>query len=168
VIRIAVLGLGNGVLSDDTVGLRVAERFDALRAGLDLPAGVEVAVMQDEAGGWDVLDEVEGFDALVLVDASTLVPMAPGEMRWHEGRALFSPRLGGPHSTDLFTALEFGRKNGLRMPDEIHVLGIGVEDVQTFSENCTPAVREAVEPAARRIAERVTEIARWRAGFAGG
>jgi len=120
--------------------------------------------MQDEAGGWDVLDAVEGFDAMILVDASTLEPTAPGDLRWHEGRALFSPRLGGPHSTDLFTALELARRGGLKVPDEIHVLGVGVEDVRTFSEDCTPKVREAVEPAARQILERVGEIARRRAG----
>jgi len=160
--RIAVLGLGNGVLSDDTVGLRVAERVEARLPGARMPDGVEVAVRQDEAGGWDVLDEAEGFDAVVLVDASTLEPMAPGELRWYEGPAFLSARLGGPHSTDLWTALEYGRRNGLHVPDEIHVLGIGVEDVLTFSEQCTPAVTAAIEPAASAVLERVGEIARRR------
>lgn len=165
--RIVVLGFGNSVLCDDAVGLRVAERLEALRPSLRMPDAVEWQVRQDEAGGWDVLDAVEGFDALVLVDASVLDRLEPGELRWHADRALFSPRLGGPHSTDLFTALEFGRRHGVRLPDEVHVLGIGVEDVVSFSEQCTPRVAAAVEPAAQAVLQRVGEIARRRAAAPG-
>jgi hydrogenase maturation protease len=156
--RILVLGLGNSVLRDDSVGLRVADGVEARLAAAPLPAGVDVAVDRDEAGGWDVLDHAEGFDALILVDASTLDALPPGELRWYPGRAFPSARVGGPHSTDMFTALEYGRSNGLRVPDEIHILGIGVEDVTTFSEECTPRVAAACTPATTQVLERIAEI----------
>jgi hypothetical protein len=64
----------------------------------------------------------------------------------------------------MFTALEYGRSNGLRVPDEIHILGIGVEDVTTFSEECTPRVAAACAPATIQVLERIVEIGARRAG----
>lgn len=157
-IRIAVLGLGNPVLRDDSVGLRVAEAVEA-RLADQLPfPDVDVRVVQDEAGGWSVLDHVEGCQAMILIDASTLEPMEPGELRWYDGRALLSPRVGGPHSIDLFSALELGRKLGMTVPDEVHVLGIGIEDAWTFSEEPGERVAAAVEPAADMVLARLGEI----------
>ncbi|MBN1770940.1 MAG: hydrogenase maturation protease [Deltaproteobacteria bacterium] len=161
-MRIVVLGLGNPVLADDAVGLEVAERVEALLASGFAPAGVEIEVCRNESGGWDVLDYVEDADALVLVDASTDSTLAPGELRWYDPRALAcftSGRLRGVHNIDMFTAIDYARRMGTRVPAAIHVLGIGVEDVLTLTEECTPRVREAVEPAARRVLECLGRLA---------
>ncbi|NMC69237.1 MAG: hydrogenase maturation protease [Myxococcales bacterium] len=157
-MRVVVLGLGNSVLADDAVGLKVADRVEALLAGGPPAGGVEVEVCRNESGGWDVLDYVEGADVLVLIDASTDSTLAPGELRWYDPHALTaftSGRLRGVHNIDMFAALDYARRMGLRVPSEIHVLGIGVQDVRTFTEDCTPAVAAAVEPAAAAVLARL-------------
>lgn len=161
-MRIVVLGLGNSVLADDTVGLKVADRVEALLAAAPPAAGAAVEVCRNESGGWDVLDYVEGADALVLVDASTDATLAPGELRWYDPRTLASftsGRLRGVHNIDMFTAIDYARRMGTRVPSAIHVLGIGVRDVLTLTEDCTPPVAAAIEPAAVEVLTRVTAVA---------
>jgi hydrogenase maturation protease len=161
-MRIVVLGLGNSVLADDTVGLKVADRVEALLAVGSPASAAEIEVCRNESGGWDVLDYVEGADALVLVDASTDSTLAPGELRWYDYSSLASftsGRLRGVHNIDMFTAIDYARRMGTHVPSAIHVLGIGVQDVLTFTEDCTPAVAAAVEPAAAAVLDRLVVVA---------
>jgi hydrogenase maturation protease len=157
-VKITVLGMGNAVLSDDAVGLQVAARLAAdLHGEAPLP-GVSVEVCCNEAGGWEILDDVEGSDALILVDSILDPNLAPGQFAWFPSKVFTSPRISGIHNTDVFSAMTFARRHGLAMPEEIHVLGIGVQDVQTYSEDCTPAVRAAVPKAARAVLQKVRDI----------
>jgi hydrogenase maturation protease len=156
--RVVVLGLGNSLLTDDSVGLKIAAAVGA-RLPAATPSGCEVEVAYSEVGGWDVLDQAEGFDAMVLVDASVDERLAPGELAWYDrGGGFTSGRLSGVHSTDVFTALEYGRRCGLVVPSEIHVLGVGVADVLTFSEECTAAVGAAIATGADAVLSRVREL----------
>ncbi len=165
-MRVIVVGLGNSVLTDDCVGLRVAMQVETrLNSRGHLAYGtedrvdpVEIQVAQDEAGGWEILNYVEGFDALVLVDAILDPELAPGGLAWYPHRVFSSPRLSGVHDTDVFSALEFAERNGVKVPTQVHVLGIGVEDVMTFSEQCTPAVERAVPKAVDQVIDKLEEI----------
>jgi hydrogenase maturation protease len=157
--RVVVLGLGNSLLTDDSVGLKIAAAVEA-RLPAAAPPGCTVEVALSEVGGWDVLDLAEGFDAAVMIDASVDERLAPGELAWYDrGGGFTSGRLSGAHSTDVFTALEYGRRCGLAVPDEVHVLGVGVFDVLTFSEECTGEVKAAVDPGAEAVLQRVRDIA---------
>jgi hydrogenase maturation protease len=156
---IAILGLGNSVLGDDAVGLKVAAAVEAARGCLRLPAGVRVEVFQDEAGGWEILDYVEGFDVLILVDAILDPELGPGGLAWRPRKAFTSPRVSGVHNTDVFSALEFAARSGVKVPAVVHILGVGVQDTTTFSEECTPAVEAAIPRAADEILRKVEEMA---------
>jgi hydrogenase maturation protease len=156
--RVVVLGLGNSLLTDDSVGLKIAAEVGARLPAAEL-GGCEVEVAFSEIGGWDVLDQAEGFDAIVLVDASVDERLAPGELAWHDrGDGFTSGRLSGAHSTDVFTALDYGRRCGLVVPSQVHVLGVGVADVLTIGEDCTAAVAAAIAPGAAAVLDRVREI----------
>lgn len=158
-MQITVLGLGNAVLSDDSVGLRVVDHLRTLLGDLDLPKDVEVQIHTNEAGGWEVLGDVEGCDALILVDAILDDDLDPGAHCWYPRKVFTSPRMTGIHNMDVFTAMDFAARHGAKMPGDIHVLGIGVEDTTTFSEACTPAVEAAIPGLAGIIAERVAALA---------
>jgi len=158
-MRITVVGLGNAVLTDDSVGLRVVEYLQDLLAGLDLPDTVTVEIHTNEAGGWEILNDVESCDALILADAILDKDLAPGEYCWFPQKVFSSPRMTGVHNMDVFTAMDFAGRHGMKMPEDVHVLGIGVEDTTTFSETCTPAVEKAIPIIAEAVARRVTEVA---------
>lgn len=76
---ILVLGLGNILLSDEGIGVWVAE---SLRRRFEFPA--EVTVLEGGTLGLDLLPRLEGVERLLLIDAVTL-GRAPGDLVRLEG-----------------------------------------------------------------------------------
>ncbi len=80
--RTLVLGLGNVLLRDEGLGVRVA---DALRRRFAFPP--DVAVLDGGTLGLDLLPQLDGVERLLLVDAVTRGG-APGEIVRLEGDAV--------------------------------------------------------------------------------
>ena len=138
-----VLGMGNPILSDDGVGLLVAERL----RGAPLPAGVEV--QQSEVAGLRLLELVRGFTRVIIIDAlksPAEVGRAPGEIVRYEAKDFKGgQRYGSAHSIGLGTVLELGDRLGCDMPREVVVYAIEAVDVETFGEELSPPVAAAAE-----------------------
>jgi hydrogenase maturation protease len=63
-MRIVVLGVGNILLSDEGLGVRAVER---LPGAYSLPP--EVELIDGGTCGMELLEDLEGLDALIMVDA---------------------------------------------------------------------------------------------------
>ena len=160
--RTAVLGLGNPVLSDDAVGLRVVERLRAILEAEPVPG---VDVLASTRAGFELIDMLQGYDRAVIVDAIEMPDPRPGRIRSLDlGNFAGSARLNSAHEIDVATAFELARKMGIPMPAEIEILAVEAKDVRTLSETLGPEVEAAVEPLAREIHARLRE----RAEAAGG
>jgi len=157
--RVAILGLGNSLLGDDSVGLKIASQLRELVGKLQVAPRVTIGVFQDEAGGWEILDYVEGYEALVLVDSILDPASEPGTLSWYPRNAFSSPRISGVHNMDIFEALEYARRHGMAVPAQVHILGVTVRDITTFTEKCSPPVEQAIPKAVEAIVEKVREIA---------
>ncbi len=154
-MKIVVLGLGNSTLTDDSVGLWIVRKVSAhIGAQGDLQ-GCSVEISENEAGGWTVLDQFEGAEHAILVDAVGHLDLPPGETAWIPRELFTSARTSGVHNADIFTTVEWGRRHGMKLPEGIDVLGVGVQDTATYGEFCTPAVEGCIEPAARKVLERL-------------
>ena len=70
--RTLVIGLGNPLVSDDSVGLRVVERLRPLLADRE---GVDV--VEDYWGGLRLMEQMIGYSRAVVIDA-TYTGAAPG------------------------------------------------------------------------------------------
>jgi len=148
-----VLGMGNPILSDDGVGLLVADR---LREG-PLPDSVEV--VQSEVGGLRLLELVRGFTRVIIIDALQSPAESgrhPGEVYRYEAKDFKGGhRYGSAHSIGLDTALEIGHRLGYDMPEEVTVFAIEAEDVETFGEELSPPVAAAAERVFALVREEV-------------
>jgi hydrogenase maturation protease len=148
-----VLGMGNPILSDDGVGLLVAERLRGTR----LPAGVEV--LQSEVAGLRLLELVRGFTRVIIIDALKS-GREPGEVvRYEAAEFKGGQRYGSAHSIGLDTVLELGRTLQYPMPEEVVVYAIEASDVETFGEELTPPVAAAAERVTRLIIEELGSAA---------
>jgi hydrogenase maturation protease len=138
-MRTIVVGLGNPILSDDSVGIKAAALARVHLAGLP---GVEVA--EAYAGGLRLMEAIAGFDRAVIVDAVKTGKYPAGTL------LLFQPGRGDTrnllcaHDSDLETSLGLGRELGLHLPDEIHILGVEAYDVENFSEELSCRVQAAL------------------------
>jgi len=148
-----VLGMGNPILSDDGVGLLVAERLR------QTPLPNDVEVLQSEVAGLRLLELVRGFTRVIIIDALRSPAESgrhPGEVFRYEAKDFKGGhRYGSAHSIGLDTALELGHKLGYEMPEQVTVFAIEAEDVETFGEELSPPVAAAAERVLTLVREEV-------------
>jgi hydrogenase maturation protease len=138
-----LLGLGNPILSDDRVGILVAER---LHPWLD---GSLVELRTAAAGGLRFLDMVPGYRRLVVIDALRSGEQPPGHVHVLSERELSrTHRTISLHDLGFGEALDIARALGLPVPESIAIYGIEVEDPfslgQRFSERLAASLPEAM------------------------
>jgi hydrogenase maturation protease len=134
-----VLGIGNSVLCDDGVGIRVAEQLGKRITD----SAITVAEACD--GGLFLLEAFLGYDHVVLIDAIQTVGGTPGQVYELQPNDFLSARhLSSPHQVDFATALELGKALGLPMPSTIDIVAVEAGDVTSFQDRCTPEVEKAI------------------------
>lgn len=116
--------------------------------------GDDLAIEEASLGGIRLLDILEGYDRVILVDAIKTKGGVPGDVyRLEPGDFAGTLHSSSPHDLNLFTALEFGRAMGMHMPEEMVVLAVEVDDVETFNEGCCPAVSRAIPEVMEAVLE---------------
>jgi hydrogenase maturation protease len=153
-MKILVLGLGNPLVSDDSVGLRVAEALKSLLA--DLP---DVEVSEDYWGGLRLMERMIGFDRAIIIDAIRSGAQ-PGTVHCLLPESIATQHSASAHDVNLPTALEFGRQAGVSLPKNEHIVLVGIEaeDILTFSEQCTPTVEAAIPRAVKTVMEAIKQM----------
>jgi hydrogenase maturation protease len=144
---VLVLGLGNELLKDDAVGIRVAERLQGT-----FPPGVEVR--STSVFGLALLDELLGRDKVLLIDSYIPEESSGSEIQERNLEEVGEARAVCPHFVGLGEVREVMRQLGFGFPREVRILAIPVSDPTTFSTEMTPAVAARVAEAAalaRRI-----------------
>jgi hydrogenase maturation protease len=150
-----VLGLGNDLLCDDAIGLRVAR---VLRERLvDLP-GVQVEECSEM--GLALLDFVIGFDTLVLVDAIQLRNVPPGSVHALDADQLQALPQGGPHFLGVSEVLALGSQLGLSVPSQVKIFAIEVEDPYSIQTEMTSPLNAALPGIVERLEAAVVDIVR--------
>jgi hydrogenase maturation protease len=141
-----VVGLGNPILTDDGVGVIVANKVEGALGLLGLDS---VTVTEASVGGLRLMELMVGFDRVILIDAIlTSNGAKPGTIQFLSLEDLrdISPTQHSTcaHDTSLITALELGKHLGLHLPDDIIIYAVEVANVSDFSDQPTPTVAEAV------------------------
>jgi len=141
-----ILGMGNPLLCDDGVGLRVVAK---LKDKIDQP---DVTIMETSIAGLALLDLLIGYDKAIIVDAIQTLGGKAGQIYRLDPKAFDVARSAvSPHDIDFTTAIEFGKKLGLTMPQQIVIFAIETSDVSTFREECTPEVQKAIPICIRMV-----------------
>jgi len=143
-MEVLVLCLGNALRRDDAVALHVA-------AALDAVPGLGAAVRRSAASGLYLLDEMEGFDRVVVVDAVRTGARPPGTVLSFALEDLHAAEGPSPHSIGLPSALARARAAGAPVPSRVHVVAVEVEDMETVGEGLSPRVAAAVPAALAEV-----------------
>lgn len=148
-MKTLVLGLGNPLVTDDRAGLRVAAELKALLA--DRP---DIEVDEDYWGGLRLMERMAGYDRAIVIDA-IVTGAPPGTIHHLAPGAIPTQHSASAHDLNLPTALAFGRRAGVPLPDDENILLVGIEaeDLVNFGEQCTPAVRAALPRAVDEVLE---------------
>jgi hydrogenase maturation protease len=145
-MKTIVVGLGNPILTDDGVGVKVAYEVEA-RLGNKLPENLTIT--EASVGGLRLMELLEGYDRAIIIDAIQTRNGHPSgsifTLNLEDLRAI-SPtqHSASAHDTSLVTALDAGIEIGMKLPMDVTVFAVEVENILDFSEQPTPAVAEAI------------------------
>ena len=136
-MKTIILGFGNPILTDDAVGIRIAEELEGEFPDITVEAFCEA--------GLAILEEVTGYDRLVIIDSIKTGKGKPGELYKLELEDL-NPRsdFSSSHGLDIATAFKLGEKLGYPLPQEVSIYAVEVKDNTTFGEECTPELKRSI------------------------
>lgn len=150
-MKIAVLGIGNILLSDEGIGVRVVE---AINDRYELPESVEI--IDGGTMGLDLLPFIEGKDKILIIDAVN-IEKPPGTIVKIEGDEI--PKFLGMkisvHQIGLPDMLAAAKLMGI-MPEEICLIGIQPKNMETgllLSDDVGDNLDSLVEIATNKLEE---------------
>ena len=155
-MKTIIIGLGNPILTDDGVGVKVAYELE-MRLGKDKPSNLTIT--EASVGGLRLMELLEGYDRAIIIDAiQTKNGQRPGtvhKMDLDDLRSI-SPtqHSASAHDTSLVTAMEAGQELGMKLPEDITIFAVEVTNILEFSEQPTPDVALAIP----KVTEMVLKI----------
>jgi len=127
---ILILGIGNEILTDDGIGPKLVNDLDKGR----FPPNV---VFQTASlGGLELLDMMRDYDRVIFIDAIKTGKKKAGSV------SCFTPddfretlHLSNLHDINFLTALELGKRTGMKVPPSIHIIAIEIVEDKVFSSS---------------------------------
>ena len=152
-VKVRVVGLGNVLVGDDAFGPWVIHALGALWSFPD-----EVSLEDLGTPGLDLLPYLTDVDTVILVD-TVRSDGAPGDLRRYDKAQILArplqPRVS-PHDPGVKDALLSLDLEG-RGPREVILVG-AIPGETRYDVGMSPALRAAVEPAARRVVEELAAL----------
>lgn len=139
-----VIGLGNPVLSDDSVGLIIVEELEN-RNSTKYP---DAKFRLNYAGGLDLMEDMMDARRAIIIDAVITHNSPPGtchEFKLDDLKGSHCTGHTNSHGLELDTVITMGSRLGYVMPEEIIILGIEGTEFEAFSETPTPDVSGQIE-----------------------
>jgi len=132
-----ILGIGNSILTDDGVGIKITQRLKEENAKLK--------VIETSEAGITLLDLIAGYDKLIIIDSIKTEKGKPGDLYKLELEDLKpSKDFSSSHGIGIATAFELGQRLGYRLPKFVSIYAVEIKDNTTFGEKCTEEVEQRI------------------------
>jgi len=133
---ILVLGIGNEYLSDDGIGPKIT--MDLKNSELNQYADFDTCYIS----GLDLLQLIEGYKTLLVIDATVHPDSNPGEVcifkNVDEAKSL---HLDNFHDISFKNCLKLGIEAGLNIPEDVCVISIGIIEDKLFSKELSKPLK---------------------------
>jgi hydrogenase maturation protease len=150
VVKTLILGMGNTILTDDGVGCKVAQQLEKRLKGRP-----GITVKETSLSGLSLLDEVAGYERLIVIDAIQTQGGKPGAIYKLSHDDFKKGRMAIIHDLGLLSTLELGRKLDMEMPREVIIFAIEAKDLVTFSEKLSPEVEKVIPKVVSKVVKEV-------------
>jgi hydrogenase maturation protease len=137
-MKIGLIGLGNPIVGDDAIGIKVVEYIRDTRS---LPEYVEI-IEDVSLAGIGLVEIFRGYEKIILVDSIQTGKYPKGTVVHLQADDFASAlHISDYHNMDFFTALEFCNQMYDDIPKDIEILGIEIFNVLEFSDELTPEIQ---------------------------
>ena len=146
-MKTLILGLGNPILTDDSIGIKIAQKIKEENPGLQ--------VAETSEAGLALLDHALDYDKLIIIDSIKTEQGQPGEL-YKLGLDDLKPGLdfSSSHGIDIATAFKLAEELGHKIPQSISIYVVEIKDNTSFGEKCTQELEKRIPFIARQIIER--------------
>ena len=143
-MKTLILGVGNPILTDDGVGIRIAQKLKE--------ENLKLEVIETSEAGIALLDLVVGYDKLIIIDSIKTEKGKSGDLHKIKLKHLKAfTAVSSSHGVGIATAFKLGQKLGYRMPKHVSIYAVEIKDNTTFAEKCTEEIEERIPFIARQI-----------------
>jgi len=143
---ILILGMGNDILTDDGIGPKLVSDLDRNR----IPDGV--TFKEGSLGGLELLETVKDHDEVIIIDAVKTGVNHPGKV------FTFTPEdfettlhLSNIHDIDFLTAIELGKRTGMKVPGKITIIAVEISEDRVFSSEFSEGIRKQYPEILRQV-----------------
>ncbi len=131
-----VLGLGNEVLGDESLGLVIVKDLTETRS---FP---EVDFACSSTGGLNLLEYINGYDSLILIDTACGNNYEPGTINYYNPNKFRETlHISSEHDASFRLTLKTGERLGLKIPKQIHIIAIEICCDLYLSEKLSDSIR---------------------------
>ncbi|MBE0647776.1 MAG: hydrogenase maturation protease [Bacteroidales bacterium] len=134
---VLMLGIGNEILTDDGIGPKLIHDLDKNQ----FPDHVVYQVAS--LGGLELLEIIKDFDTVFILDAIRTLKNDPGTVYCYTPDDFKETlHLSNLHDINFLTALELGRRTGMRIPSTIIIIAIEIVEDREFSTFFSPVIQK--------------------------
>ena len=135
--QILLLALGNDIMGDDAVALLAARR-------LEYQLGKTIDVVEAPVAGFALLDLMQGYDKVLIVDSAVTECHEPGAIYEIPLADLPEDAFSSPHYAGLKDVISIAQRLQISFPTEIRILAIEVVDPFVLRESLTSQIHARV------------------------
>lgn len=136
--KILVLGIGNDILQDDGIGIRLVRDLSRME---DFPQGIQFETTT--LGGLEIVEIIRDYEKVIIIDAIKTANGVPGDI------SCYSPadfretlHLTNLHDINFLTSLELAKRVGIRIPEEVRIIAVEIIEDREFGADLTPEMKE--------------------------
>ncbi|MEG8946469.1 hydrogenase maturation protease [Rosettibacter firmus] len=146
-LPLIILGLGNNILGDDAAGILVAEKLGKKLKDFSL-----IKVESTSLGGLRIIDFLKNYNSAILIDSIRTGLKPAGYIHKFSNKDFVnSIKMVSYHNLNFSTAIEFAKKIGIPMPEEIFIYAIESKSISEFTYKISVEVKYAINKCADEI-----------------
>ena len=151
--KILIYGVGNEILTDDGIGPKIVKHLSS-----ELDSNM-FSFETSFLGGFELLEYIQSYKTVIFIDAIRTKDGIPGDVYYLQTDDFKETlHLSNIHDVSFLTALQFGEKVGLNIPNEIHIIAIEIVEDLVFSNEFSPKVKEKYPEIFTQIREFIFQL----------
>ena len=145
-MKALVLGMGNTLLSDDGIGIIIKRYLEEKLNTLSYNGANEIDFDETSWGGFRIIDILTGYDYAIVVDSIKTANKPQGYIHHLKSNDLLPTlRLTSYHDINFATALKLAETLNAKIPADIDIFAVEVENNYTISEQISPDLLQSVK-----------------------
>jgi hydrogenase maturation protease len=139
--------MGNTLLNDDAIGIIIVRYlWNYLRNYSN------IEFKESSWGGFKIIDLIKGYDYLIVIDSIKTGSARPGHIHKLKSIDLLPTlRLNSYHDINFITAIKLAEALKEKMPEDIDIFAVEVENNYVIVEDITEKIRKSIEKCSKLI-----------------